>query len=217
MSEISELVVGQSVKIGKYNVIGASCGEKRRLSRTNPGQNGQQIVYIGDNTIIGHQNIIYQGVKIGKNCVIEDGNQIGESTSICNDVRVCYSSIVGDDVYIEDECIIGGFVCDETIIRRGSRVFGKIVHGQSSPHIGWWDVTEEAPEIGRFSFIGAGAILIGGISIGDFCYVTAGSVVTKSVPPKTIVIDRDSHIPLKEWRGSSLRHWISWVDDYEAN
>ena len=42
-------------------------------------------------------------------------------------------------------------------------------------------------EIGNNCFIGAGSIIMPGVTIGDNCIVGAGSIVTKSVAPNTIV------------------------------
>jgi len=41
--------------------------------------------------------------------------------------------------------------------------------------------------IGKDAFIGPGAIILPNITIGEGAVVTAGSVVTRSVPPKTVV------------------------------
>lgn len=45
----------------------------------------------------------------------------------------------------------------------------------------------ECPCIGDYVEIGAGAIILGGISIGDHAVIAAGAVVTKSVPAGTSV------------------------------
>ena len=44
------------------------------------------------------------------------------------------------------------------------------------------------PQVGDNVYIGAGATLLGGISIGDNCTIGAGSVVTKNVKEGTIVV-----------------------------
>lgn len=41
--------------------------------------------------------------------------------------------------------------------------------------------------IGRHCFIGARSLILPGITIGDECVVGAGSVVTKDVPPRSVV------------------------------
>lgn len=42
-------------------------------------------------------------------------------------------------------------------------------------------------KIGNYTFVGEGAMIMPGVTIGDDCIIGAGSVVTKSVPDNTIV------------------------------
>ena len=44
------------------------------------------------------------------------------------------------------------------------------------------------PTIGNRVFIGAGAMIVGKITIGDDCYIFPGSVVTRAVPPRAVVM-----------------------------
>jgi acetyltransferase-like isoleucine patch superfamily enzyme len=48
--------------------------------------------------------------------------------------------------------------------------------------------------IGRRCFIGARSIIMPGVTVGDECVVGAGSVVTKSVPPRCIVAGNPARI-----------------------
>jgi len=41
--------------------------------------------------------------------------------------------------------------------------------------------------IKRNAYIGAGAIILPGVTVGEFSIVAAGSVVTRDVPPRTVV------------------------------
>ena len=49
------------------------------------------------------------------------------------------------------------------------------------------DVETKPVKIGKHTFIGSDAIILPGVTIGDHCVVGAGAVVTKNVPPKTVV------------------------------
>lgn len=48
--------------------------------------------------------------------------------------------------------------------------------------------------IGRRCFIGARSIILPGVSVGDECLVGAGSVVTRDVPPRSIVAGNPARI-----------------------
>jgi acetyltransferase-like isoleucine patch superfamily enzyme len=75
---------------------------------------------------------------------------------------------------------------------------------------GTWVFRREHPEAGRFGrirvgsrvFIGAGAIILPGVTIGDRSIVGAGAVVTKDVPPGSVV----AGVPAR---------FVSSIEDYE--
>lgn len=48
--------------------------------------------------------------------------------------------------------------------------------------------------IGRRCFIGARSIILPGVTIGDHCVVGSGSVVTKDVPPNSVVAGNPARI-----------------------
>ena len=56
-------------------------------------------------------------------------------------------------------------------------------------------------EIGKHVWIGANAIILKGVSIGDNSVIGAGSVVTKDVPPNTIVVGNPAKV---------IRQKIQW-------
>ncbi|MBN8449609.1 MAG: acyltransferase [Candidatus Accumulibacter sp.] len=68
--------------------------------------------------------------------------------------------------------------------------------------------------IGSNVFVGLGAILMPGITIGDNCIVAAGSVVTKDVPPNSIVAGVPARIisDFRIYRDRALSEYIS--EDY---
>ena len=67
-------------------------------------------------------------------------------------------------------------------------------------------------EIGEFSWIGAGAILLPGISIGEHAVVGAGAVVTKDIPPYALAVGiparvlRDRREPIDKKTGEPACH-----------
>lgn len=67
--------------------------------------------------------------------------------------------------------------------------------------------------IGSDVFIGAGATILPGVTVGNRCVVGAGSVVTKSVPDGTVVAGNPAR-PLRTWDELSDRisGWPSYAD-----
>jgi len=66
-------------------------------------------------------------------------------------------------------------------------VMGTLVHEFTRPHLPR-GLIEPAPKIEDRAVVGFGATIVGGVTIGNNSYVAAGAVVTKDVPPKSIVV-----------------------------
>lgn len=67
---------------------------------------------------------------------------------------------------------------------------GKNEHSYNYPGVTVWESprgVDKPTIVGNDVWIGHGAIIMGGVNIGDGAVVAAGSVVTKDVPPMTIV------------------------------
>ncbi len=118
---------------------------------------------IDDNTKIGTFVEIQKNASIGKNC------KISSHTFIC------------EGVYIEDNVFVGHnvtFINDKH--PRSVNEDGTI---QTESN---WQVIETFVKKG--ASIGSSSTILCGITIGENAIVGAGAVVTKDVPPNTIVV-----------------------------
>ncbi len=211
IDQLAEVMADDSVYCGRNSLIGIPSEESIGKLRDATSPVDLHSVTLGSRTIIGNFVAITEGVHIGHECMVEDYVQVGLCSKIGDRCRLCYSAIVCDAVTIGDDCIVGGFVCDDATIGNGSRTFGLLLHAQSTPQKGWWDVTEPAPTIGTNCVIGMGSVVVGSVEIGSFSYVVAGAVITKCVPAKSIVYGTNTICAIDEWRGSKLHGWIKWV------
>ncbi len=117
---------------------------------------------IGDETKIGTFVEIQKGAKIGKRC------KISSHTFIC------------EGVTIEDEVFIGHNVTfTNDLFPRSTNA-----DGQLQTESDWKCVTTV---VKRGASIGSSVTLLCGITIGERAVIGAGSVVTKDVPPDTVV------------------------------
>ncbi len=124
---------------------------------------------IDDNTKVGSFVEIQKGAKIGKNC------KISSHTFIC------------EGVTIEDDVFIGHNVTfiNDAYPRATSG------DGQLQTEADW----ECIPTlVKKGASIGSSATLLCGITVGENAIVGSGSVVTKDVPPNTIVAGNPSRI-----------------------
>lgn len=128
---------------------------------------------IGENTKIWQYCVILKRAQIGKNCNICSHVFIENQVIIGNDVTVKSGVQIWDGILIEDEVFIGPNVTFTNDPFPRSKSFLK-----------------EYPKtvIKKGSSIGAGAIILPGITIGEKAMIGAGSVVTKNVSDGTTVI-----------------------------
>lgn len=136
---------------------------------------------------------------------------------------------VGRDALIEDYAVINNGAGDVVIgdgarIGIGSVVIGPVVMGDRAglgQHVfisgfnhGYADPTRDSNEqelvrkqvvIGRESHIGANAVVVAGVRIGERCQIGAGSVVTKDIPSYCVAVGNPARVvkrydpEKKEW------------------
>lgn len=102
---------------------------------------------------------------------------------------------VGSDVYLPNDLVITqNFVDDQAEIIIGNRVsiaprvmLLALSHANSSKIRSEVDTSKHKIVVGDDVWIGAGAIILNGVTIGTGAVIGAGSVVTKDVAPYTIV------------------------------
>ena len=204
---------GSSV-VGEHCVLGYPKEERLRAEQHKAGSAvAGEPVTVGHNCLVANHVVVYEGVRIGADCVIEDRVRIGYNSTIGERTRIVYGAYVCDRVTIGADACVAGFICDGTTIGDRSTVMGELVHEYSRPHEGWWEVDEEPPVIEADSVVGYGARVVGGIRIGPRSYVAAGAMVTKDVPPQHVVTGVNVHTPAEKWQGrrlqSLLHHWQS--------
>ncbi|MDP3394698.1 DapH/DapD/GlmU-related protein [Sediminibacterium sp.] len=119
--------------------------------------------------------------SIGKKAVIEDfccvNNMVGDV-------------IIGDNVHLGlSNTLIGPVRIGNNTILAQNIVLSGLNHGYSDPDIPIKDQKETTATIvvEEDCWIGANSVVVAGVTIGKHSIVAGGSVVTKNVPPYTIV------------------------------
>lgn len=134
-------------------------------------------VKIGEGTII-HDHVNLYRCKIGKNCKIHAYVYIEEN------------------VTIGDNCKIKPFVFIPTGVTIENNVFiapGVIFTNDKYPRVsGEWEVIPTRVKKG--ASIGAGAVILPGITIGKNALVGAGAVVTEDVPANTVIAGNPARV-----------------------
>jgi len=129
---------------------------------------------IGKGTKIWHFTHIMTGCVIGENC------NIGQNVVVSADV------VLGKNVKIQNNVsIYTGVICEDDVFLGPSMVFTNIVNPRSAIiRKGHYVKTL----VRRGASIGANATIICGHEIGKFAFIGAGAVVTKDVPPYALVV-----------------------------
>lgn len=136
--------------------------------------------------------VIDEGCKIGKgvkiwhfshimpNCVLGEQCNIGQNVVISPEV------VLGRNVKVQNNVsIYTGVTCDEDVFLGPSMVFTNVINPRSAVN----RKSEYAKtHVGKGASIGANATIVCGHDIGKFAFIGAGAVVTKNVPDYALVI-----------------------------
>lgn len=124
---------------------------------------------IGDNTKIGNFVEIQKGTKIGGNCKISSHSFICEGVTIEDNVFIGHNVTFINDLYPRATNEDGTQQTDDD-----------------------WECIPTL--IKKGASIGSSTTLLCGITVGENAIVGAGSVVTKDVPPNTIVAGNPARV-----------------------
>lgn len=163
---------------------------------------------IGDRPVIRAGTIIYAGNVIGNNFYCGDNARIREENQIGNNVSIGSGTIIESKCKIMDNVKIhsGCFIPEFTIIKEdawiGPRaVMTNVLHPPCPAFKEYAPLKRKkcchGPIIERSAVIGAGAVILPGIVVGEYSLVGAGAVVTKDVPSECVVAGNPAKVVKK--------------------
>jgi UDP-2-acetamido-3-amino-2,3-dideoxy-glucuronate N-acetyltransferase len=136
---------------------------------------------IGEGTRVWGRTHIREGAQIGRNCNIGEGVYIDVNVVLGDNVKVENGALIYHGASIEDGVFVGPQVCFTNDRRpRAVTIAGKLKEDED------WEVGQT--RVGRGASIGAGAVVLPDLVIGDWALVGAGAVVTRDVPPHALVV-----------------------------
>jgi len=149
--------------------------------------------------------------------VIDEGCQIGEGVKIWHFSHIMPNCILGDNcnigqnVVVSPEVVLGknvkvqnnvsiytGVICEDDVFLGPSMVFTNVTNPRSNV-IRRGEYTRTL--VKRGASIGANSTIVCGHDIGEFAFIGAGAVVTKTVPAYALVV------------GNPARH-IGWMSEF---
>jgi UDP-2-acetamido-3-amino-2,3-dideoxy-glucuronate N-acetyltransferase len=129
---------------------------------------------IGKGTKIWHFSHVMTGSEIGENCnigqnvVISPGVKLGRNVKVQNNVSLYTGVICEDDVFLGPSMVFTNVINPRSAIVRKDNYFTTIVEKGAS--------------------IGANSTIVCGNKIGKYSFIGAGAVVTKDVKPYALVV-----------------------------
>lgn len=142
---------------------------------------------IGEGTYVWHFAHICSGAQIGGNCsfgqntMVAPGAIIGNNVKVQNNVAIYTGTTVEDDVFLGPSCVL------TNVSNPRSQVSRRNLY--------------EETLIRRGATIGANATIVCGTTLGRYCFISAGTVVTKDVPDYAMILG----VPGRQ-RGWMSRH-----------
>ncbi|MEA2387582.1 MAG: hypothetical protein QOG41_355 [Thermoleophilaceae bacterium] len=180
--------IGERVRIHDGAVLGkpVSVGPRSRASREEPPP-----LVIGDGATIGAGAVLVSGAAVGADAVVGDqahlreraalgsGSVVGRGSSLEND------ALVGARVRIQSDCYVTAFceIEDDVFVGPGVRTLNDATAGRRAD-----GEPLRGPRLRRGCRIGGGATLLPGVEVGEEAFVGAAAVVTRDVPPRTLVV-----------------------------
>src|SRR5215510_1960458 len=135
---------------------------------------------IGEGTKIWHFSHVMSNSRIGKRC------NIGQNVVISPGVRI------GDNVKIQNNVsVYTGFILEDDVFCGPSMVFTNVINPRS--HVSRRDEYRRTV-IRRGATLDANSTIVCGYPIGRFAFVGAGAVVTRDIPDHALVVGNPGRI-----------------------
>lgn len=142
---------------------------------------------IGEETRIWHGAQVREGVRIGRGCIVGKNAYIDFDVRLGNYVKVQNNCSLYHGLEVEDGVFIGPHV-----IFTNDRVPRAINPNGTLKGATDWQVGRTLVRYG--ASIGAGAVIVTGVTIGRWALVGAGAVVTRDVPDYGLVVGNPAQL-----------------------
>lgn len=129
---------------------------------------------IGENTKIWHFSHIMSNCKIGRNCnigqnvVVSPEVLLGDNVKVQNNVSIYTGVTCGDEVFLGPSCVFTNVINPRSAVSRKNE-YAKTY-------------------VGKGATIGANATIVCGHDIGEYAFIGAGAVVTKTIKAYALVV-----------------------------
>ena len=216
--------LGERVSFGSYVVVHEGCvigdgcsiadhavlGKPPRLAAHSAARGETGVLELGEEVAVGTAAVVFAGAHVAAGAILGDQSFVRERTRIGERTVIGRGSVVDNDVSIgarvrvqsnvyltafsvvEDDVFVGPGACmtnDDTMAR----------HPPEMPLRG--------ALLRRACRVGGGAVLTPGVEVGEEAFVAAGSVVTRDVPARAVVMGVPARVVREVGEEDLLERW----------
>lgn len=135
---------------------------------------------IGAGTKIWHYSHVMAGARIGEGCTLGQNVFVARDVTVGNNVKIQNNVSLYEGVILEDDVFCGPSMVFTNVVNPRSHISRKSEYQQT--------------RVGRGATIGANATIVCGHSIGRYAFIGAGAVVTRDVPDFALVVGNPARI-----------------------
>jgi UDP-2-acetamido-3-amino-2,3-dideoxy-glucuronate N-acetyltransferase len=141
--------------------------------------------FVHESSYVDEGAEIGAGTKIWHFCHVMPRSRIGERCNIGQNVLVSADVSIGNNVKIQNNVsLYTGVIVEDDVFLGPSMVFTNVINPRS--HVSRKDEYKQTL-VRKGASVGANATIVCGTTLGRYCFVGAGSVVTRDVPDYALV------------------------------
>ncbi|GAA1276796.1 acyltransferase [Saccharothrix xinjiangensis] len=129
---------------------------------------------VGDGTRVWAFAHVLPGARVGRDC------------NICDGAFVEGGAVLGDNVTVKNGTLVfDGVVCEDDVFLGPNVLFTNDLRPRAAIKRGGAELLSTV--VRRGATLGAGAVVVCGVEVGEHAFAAAGSVVTRDVPAHAFV------------------------------
>jgi UDP-2-acetamido-3-amino-2,3-dideoxy-glucuronate N-acetyltransferase len=168
-------------------------------------------IFIHPSAIVDEGAVIGTGTKIWHFTHVMSGATLGQHCNLGQNVFIANGVILGNNVKIQNNVsLYTGVICEDDVFLGPSAVFTNVINPRSAVNR---KADYKQTIIGQGASIGANTTLVCGNKIGKYAFIGAGAVVTKDVPDFALVIGNPAKV---KYFMSRMGHKLVFSEERQA-